>query len=55
MNSELIKGIIFDYGGTIDSRGIHWSEVIWDAYVACGVKVDKDRCNNCGATHPPQR
>ena len=36
-----LKGIIFDYGGTIDSRGTHWSEVIWDAYVACGVKVDK--------------
>ena len=23
-----VKGIIFDYGGTIDSRGDHWSEVI---------------------------
>lgn len=36
-----IKGIIFDYGGTIDSRGVHWSEVIWDGYVASGVAVDK--------------
>ena len=27
---EKITGIIFDYGGTIDSRGVHWSEVIWD-------------------------
>lgn len=32
-----IKGIIFDYGGTIDSRGVHWSEVIWDGYRAAGV------------------
>lgn len=28
----MIKGIIFDYGGTLDSRGVHWSEVIWDGY-----------------------
>ncbi len=27
-----IKGIIFDYGGTIDTGGDHWSEVIWHAY-----------------------
>lgn len=38
---ENIKGIIFDYGGTIDSRGVHWSEVIWDGYIAAGVPVDK--------------
>lgn len=36
-----LKGIIFDYGGTIDSRGVHWSEIIWDAYQACKVPVDK--------------
>ena len=23
-----IKGIIFDYGGTLDTRGDHWSEVL---------------------------
>ncbi len=38
----MIKGIIFDYGGTIDSRGVHWSEVIWDAYCAERVPIDKD-------------
>lgn len=36
-----IKGIIFDYGGTLDSRGRHWSEVIWDAYQKAGVPVEK--------------
>ena len=36
-----IKGIIFDYGATIDSNGKHWSEVLWDAYVASGVPVAK--------------
>lgn len=30
MNS--VKGIIFDYGGTIDTNGIHWAEVIWEQY-----------------------
>lgn len=38
----MIKGIIFDYGGTIDSRGVHWSEVIWRGYNACGVHVTKE-------------
>lgn len=36
-----IKGIIFDYGGTLDSRGVHWSEIIWDGYKACGVNIGK--------------
>lgn len=39
----MIKGIIFDYGGTIDSRGVHWSEVIWDGYRAAGVNVSKEQ------------
>ena len=40
-NTENIKGIIFDYGGTIDSHGDHWSEVIWDGYRDAGVPVGK--------------
>lgn len=39
----MIKGIIFDYGGTLDSGGDHWSEVIWDAYQKCDVAVDKPK------------
>jgi len=27
-----IKGIIFDYGGTLDTRGNHWGKVLWHAY-----------------------
>lgn len=34
-----VRGIIFDYGGTIDSEGDHWSEVIFDAYHACGISI----------------
>ena len=37
-----IKGIIFDYGGTLDSGGDHWSEVIWAAWKKAGVPADKD-------------
>ncbi len=42
MENTEIKGIIFDYGGTIDSRGVHWSEIIWDGYQACRVPVGKE-------------
>ena len=36
-----VKGIIFDYGGTIDSNGKHWAEVLWDAYEDNQVPVTK--------------
>lgn len=32
-----IKGIIFDYGGTLDTGGDHWSEVIYDAWKKAGI------------------
>lgn len=34
---EGVKGIIFDYGGTLDTGGRHWSWVIWDAWQKAGV------------------
>jgi putative hydrolase of the HAD superfamily len=37
-----IKGIIFDYGGTIDTNGIHWGELIWEEYQAAGAGVDRE-------------
>ncbi|MDE6653902.1 MAG: HAD family hydrolase [Muribaculaceae bacterium] len=43
----MIKGIIFDYGGTIDSRGEHWSEVIYRGWKAAGLDVDKDTFRKC--------
>lgn len=36
-----VKGLLFDYGGTIDSNGVHWAEVIWQAYRAAEIPVDK--------------
>ncbi len=41
-----IKGIIFDYGGTLDSRGVHWSEVLWNGYQQAGVPIDKEIFRN---------
>ena len=38
----MLKGIIFDYGGTIDTNALHWSEVIWNGYQNLGVKISKD-------------
>lgn len=35
------KGVIFDYGGTIDSGGDHWSEVIWEAWQEAGIPCGK--------------
>jgi putative hydrolase of the HAD superfamily len=38
-----VKGIIFDYGGTIDSNGKHWAEVLWEAYQDQQVPVTKEQ------------
>lgn len=37
----MIKGIIFDYGGTIDSRGVHWSEIIYEGWRRSGIVAEK--------------
>ena len=47
MENSDIRGIIFDYGGTIDSRGVHWSEIIWDGYCNCNVPVDTHQVRDC--------
>ncbi|MCD7938050.1 MAG: HAD family hydrolase [Tannerellaceae bacterium] len=41
IKKEQVKGIIFDYGGTIDSNGEHWAEVIWKGYRDAVVRIDK--------------
>lgn len=43
MNIDIskVRGIILDYGGTLDTGGDHWSEVIWNACQKAGVSVDK--------------
>lgn len=39
---QQIKGIIFDYGGTIDTNSLHWSEVLWEGYRNVGIPVNKE-------------
>ena len=37
----MIKGYIFDYGGTLDTAGHHWGKVLWHAYERQQVPVDE--------------
>lgn len=39
---ENIKGIIFDYGGTLDSEGRHWSYTLREGLVKAGICVDDE-------------
>lgn len=36
----MIKSLIFDYGGTIDTDGTHWSRILSKAWKSAGVLVD---------------
>lgn len=47
MKFSNIKGIIFDYGGTIDTRGDHWSHVIDAGWRNAGINVDQDTFRTC--------
>jgi HAD superfamily hydrolase (TIGR01549 family) len=43
MNKKFdLKGIIFDYGGTIDTNSRHWAEVLWEKYQYFRVPVSKE-------------
>ena len=37
-----IQGVIFDYGGTIDTNSCHWAEVLWAKYMEHQEPVDKE-------------
>lgn len=37
-----IKNIVFDYGGTLDTHGVHWSEKFWEAYQQFHLPVEKE-------------
>lgn len=37
-----IKAILLDYGGTIDTNGMHWSEVIYEGYKQTKADVQKE-------------
>ena len=36
-----INGILIDYGGTIDTNGVHWFRVFAEQYASAGIAVDE--------------
>lgn len=38
-----IEGLLFDYGGTLDSEGRHWSYILRDGLAFVGIETDDDR------------
>lgn len=38
-----MKGLILDYGATIDSNGKHWAEVLWDSYTQASLPITKEQ------------
>lgn len=38
----MIKGIIFDFGGTIDTNGIHWEKLLFSFYQKAGVEISNN-------------
>ena len=36
-----MKAVLFDFGGTIDTDGVHWSEKFWEYYERFNVPVKK--------------
>ena len=47
LKAENIKGIIFDYGGTLDTNSVHWSEVLWEMYQKEQIAVTKEQFREC--------
>lgn len=42
-NKLNVKGIIFDYGGTLDTNARHWAHVLWEGYRHVGVPVSEEQ------------
>jgi FMN phosphatase YigB (HAD superfamily) len=36
-----VRALVFDFGGTLDTNGVHWSEKFYEAYERAGVYVSK--------------
>lgn len=37
-----VQTLLFDYGGTLDTNGRHWSHVLWEAYRTVGFPVSEE-------------
>ena len=44
---EGVKGLLFDYGGTLDTDGRHWAPVLWEAYQHACVPVSYEQFREC--------
>lgn len=42
MSTAAIKALLFDYGGTLDSGGRHWSHVLREGMARAGIRVSDD-------------
>lgn len=40
---DIMKGYIFDFGGTIDTSGCHWGRLLWHAMERNGVPVTEEQ------------
>jgi putative hydrolase of the HAD superfamily len=41
-----MKAVLFDFGGTLDTNGIHWSEKFWDIYCRFALPIEKNNYEN---------
>ncbi|MCI7359992.1 MAG: HAD family hydrolase [Prevotella sp.] len=39
----MIKGYIFDFGGTLDTAGCHWGQMLWHAYQRQQIPVSEEQ------------
>lgn len=42
-NKWAISGLIFDYGGTLDTNARHWAHVLWEGYRHAAIPVTEEQ------------
>ena len=42
-NKSEVRGLIFDYGGTLDTNGRHWANVLWESYRHMSLPVTEEQ------------
>lgn len=43
LNKSNVQGLLFDYGGTLDTDGRHWANVLWDSYRHMAIPVTEEQ------------
>ena len=49
----MINTILFDFGGTLDTNGIHWSEKFWEIYQIFKIPITKNIYNKAYVNAEP--